>query len=146
MLAMMALVASLAAAPAGQPAPFSEGDLVGSWNVKMRADYSTCSEVKVGDERAEVWTLSRSGSRIDVRVAASPGSTQEYTGGVRKDGVVELRAGPAIGIELRPHAAGELVGRRLVAANDTRRTPSGQLITDGQLCVISYEIALKRQF
>lgn len=90
-------------------------ELVGTWNVSMTANYSTCEGVKKGDSTAQQWMVS---SRSDSLVVSVVNKEVKYVGVVEGDrvGFVSKTDDLYITVHL-DQAEGKLAGRMVVAAS-----------------------------
>jgi hypothetical protein len=106
--------------------------LVGTWNVTLSANYSTCSNVKVGDVLAQQWVFSSTSGGLSVAVLGAGVTSAAYTGSI-VDGGVGLKASEysvLTTVDLTGDGA-TLAGRRVVA----KTVP----------CAIIYDVAAKKQ-
>lgn len=113
-------------------APIAPEQLVGSWNVTMKSDYSTCDGVKKGDINAQQWVVSVASGKLGVQVLGGGNTTATYQGVVKDDLIVLISKGTAnlATIELTGDASA-LRGRRVVANNGP--------------CAIIYTVEAKKQ-
>ena len=101
----------LTAAIANEPA-----DLVGTWDVKMTANYSTCDVVTRGDINAQQWIVSVKSGALTVTVV---NEDNNYVGKINEKGsviLVDKRDNHLATVELTGTPA-RLTGRRVVANN-----------------------------
>jgi hypothetical protein len=106
-------------------------DVVGTWDVTLTANYSTCESVAVGDIMAQQWVFSVKSGTLNVQVVAAGASDSSYTGQVTDAGGIYLQSKTPAGlatIELMPQSD-SFTGRR-VKANDVP-------------CAIIYDVEMK---
>lgn len=117
---LLLLTTAMAADPA---------DFVGTWDVKMTANYSTCEVVSRGDINAQQWIISMKSGALVVAVVNAENT---YTGKVDDKGGLVLfgkQEGHLATVELTGTPA-KLSGRRVVANNGP--------------CAIIYDIELTK--
>lgn len=109
-------------------------DYVGTWNVTMTANYSSCPRgTKVGDVKSEQWQFNSENGRIRVVVVGSAQNDPGYVGEVDANGAVLLKSGSATGVELKGSTS-SLTGRRIAARTDSQGP-----------CAMVFEIKLSKQ-
>ncbi len=127
------LVFVLATVPSAHAAPVAEAtQLVGSWNVTLSANYSTCDNVKRGDVSAQQWVVSVSSGALAVQVLGAANTSAAYVGLV-KDNKVVLMAKSA-----RTYATVELTG-------DTAALRGRRVVANSNPCAIIYDVEAKKQ-
>lgn len=118
----LALLAAVARGPTVQAGdnlrPVAE-ILVGTWQVVMTANYSSCDDISVGDVRNVEWRITAEGDRNSFTAVESggrQGDPKRYAGELTKGSppTVMFRAKKQAGAELRMHGA-DLVGRYVLA-------------------------------
>lgn len=137
-----------AASRAPEPAP----SLVGTWSVTMIANYSTCDNARVGQEKAEQWVFNVEGDRVTVSVVGNrtaDSHTDDVYEGTHFPGEgVTLFDGPRAGIELAFTPAGELVGRRVIASPlldvEKRGLFHNKKLTGATACAIIYDVKARK--
>ena len=135
---MRTLIAVLVLCAAGTARADAVDELVGTWDVTLHANYSTCAAASVGDQKAEQWTVSTSAGSLKVNVSGGDNTTKSYSGSAKDDGTIVLAAeGSEVGVELKGKG-GKLAGRRVVAR------PSGSVFKKGA-CAIVYDVTAKKQ-
>lgn len=127
---MLVLVALHLALAGDAPTARSAEDLVGTWNVTMKANYSTCKGTSVGDLVAQQWVLSLSSGAPSVQVL---GGSYGYGGTVDETGLHlhHRNSGDLyVTVDLGDGGGKLLTGRRVVAK-------------DGP-CAVIYDVEAKK--
>ena len=113
MLAFPLLMALASPSHASDPA-----DFVGTWDVKMKADFSTCDIVSEGDINAEQWMISFKSGALAVSVV---NTDKTYRGFFTSSRGYNIRfEGTADNHQATAEVSGDgtkLTGRRVVANN-----------------------------
>ncbi len=128
------------------------GDYVGTWNVNLKASYSTCGIAKVGDEKAETWNVNAEGGGLKV-VATGSEVAGAYRGKIEDDGSIDLhvdeKAGKGnskvaadVGQQLKGTGS-KLSGRAIVAIAAASHHAFGS--TSASACAVVYEVTAKKQ-
>jgi peptidyl-prolyl cis-trans isomerase A (cyclophilin A) len=86
----------------GPAAPAPTDSFQGPWKARMTADYSTCADVKPGQERVVTWTITPAGGGlVAAEKGGGKGEPKSYNGKLAADGrTLELRAGTQAGIDV----------------------------------------------
>ncbi len=120
-VAEAALPAEGAERPKAVPAVPTENTMVGTWNVTLTADYSTCDDLAVGDVKQRQWLLGFENGLFTLKVLGTQvNEPTDYVGAVESAHIPPLimfKAGAGAGIQLwLTGGADALEGRRVVAS------------------------------
>lgn len=126
--------AAVAALISGSAWAIAAEDLAGSWNVTLKADYSTCKDVQPGDVKAMQWVFNMTRSGEITATTVGSDITDAYNGRARGEKMMLRADGTGHLATLELKVSGSTMAGRRVVANALSTGP----------CAIIYEVTGKK--